>query len=145
MIILLAEQWLHGMLAGDAQLVALLPKYPGASPAIYGYVAPENVPYPVVIYSYQSGDDVYGSGKMRIMSQLVYQVKAVGAGATFSVLAPVADRIDELLHGAFGSVAGLSVLSCMRRAPVAYAEIDNGIQYRHLGGLYRLQVRPEEE
>ena len=56
----------------------------------------------------------------------------------------LADRIDELLHGVRGSIPGLSVLSCVREAPVAYAEIENGIQYRHLGGLYRLQVRPEE-
>jgi hypothetical protein len=144
MIIPLAEQWLQEVLAGDTGLVALLPKYPGANPSIYGYVAPDNAPYPVVIYSYHSGSDVYGSGTARIMSHLVYQVKAVGEGASFSTLGPIADRIDELLHGALGGVTGLSVLSCIREAPVAYAEIENGIQYRHLGGLYRLQVRPEE-
>lgn len=143
--ILLVEQWLQSVLVGDAVLVAMLGKHPSTHQCVYAYVAPDKAAFPFVVYSYQSGSDVYGSGKARIMSQLTYQVKAVGQGAGYTPLAPIADRIDALLHGAAGAIPGLAVLSCIREAPVAYPELDdNGIQYRHLGGLYRLQVRPEE-
>ena len=42
---------------------------------IFDPVAPEDTPYPFVAFSYTNeGKDVYGAGKVRIMSELVHEV-----------------------------------------------------------------------
>lgn len=129
------DKWLYGVLSGDATLTGLV----GAR--IHAYQAPEGTAFPFVLYSFQGGADVAVVGGIRIFNRGVYQVKAVGKGDTMGALQSIADRIDTLLQGASGSVTGGIILACVREQPLAYAEIDNRIQYRHLGGLYRILVQ----
>lgn len=139
MIVLDAYAWLYQLLTDSADLAELV------GDRIFSEVAPATTSYPMVIYAYHNGTDVYGVGKTRVMSQLDFQVKAVGSGASYLPLVPVADLLDTLLHGAAGNTEDVKVLSSIRQSPIAYAEIDeDGGQYRHLGGLYRLQVQPAE-
>ncbi len=147
-----AEAWLYGLLTADTELSALVDS------RVYSGAAPQGAALPYVVISHQSGRDVLGVGTTRIMSHLIYLVKAVGQGQSYVSLEPIADCIDAALHGASGSVAGVDgagaeLLACTRAMTVAYAEIDEGIQYRHLGGLYELvatnrgpepAVEPEE-
>jgi len=126
------EQWLYELLAGDQTLAGLV------SGRIYGYLAPPGAALPLVIYSYQSGHDVRGVGPTRVMAEATYQVKAVDRGPSFANVKAIADRLDSLLQGASGDVVDGQVLMCVRENQVAYVEVDSGIQYRHLGGLYRI-------
>ncbi|HXF08991.1 MAG TPA: DUF3168 domain-containing protein [Candidatus Acidoferrales bacterium] len=126
------DQWLYGLLSGDATLNGLV------NGRIYGYLAPQDAALPFVLYSHQSGVDVRGVGPTRIMVGFIYQVKAVGQGPSFAPLQPIADRIDTLLQGASGSVVDGLVLACVRESTVAFVEVESGVQYRHLGGLWHI-------
>lgn len=136
-----AEQWLHGLLTGDDEEGGVNTLTGGR---VYAYRAPGGAEYPLVIYGYQGGHDVRGVGATRIMASLVYQVKAIGrlSAVGFGAIEAIAERLDQLLQGASGSVVdGGLVLSCVREEPIAYPEIDGPYVFSHLGGLYRLQVR----
>lgn len=128
------EQWLYATLSADAELVALV------GSRIHAYEAPQGTAMPFVIYSYQGGHDVRGVGPGRIMVSALYQVKVVGQGTSVVGLAPIADRLDALLQAASGTVTDGAVWACVREQPLAYPETDNGVQYRHLGGLYRVMA-----
>lgn len=126
------DQWLYERLSGDSTLSGLV------GGRIYSYLAPQDAALPFVVFSHQAGHDVRGVGPARIMTSLVYQVKAVGQGHSFQQLKAIADRLDALLQGASGSVVDGTVLMCVREQPVEYVETDDGIQYRHLGGMWRI-------
>lgn len=129
------EMWLHSLLAGDATLAALV------GSRVYGYLAPPGAVSPWVVFNYQSGNDVRGVGPTRIMVSTLYQVKGVGQVDGFGPLKPIADRIDALMQGASGVVVDGQVLLCVRQNPVAYVEVNEGRQFRHLGGLYWIIAR----
>lgn len=132
----LVESWLYTTLSTDATLKGKV----GAR--IYSYVAPARTLTPYVIFNAQSpGFDVMGVGTARVMLNCLYQVKVVVQDASFHGAKDAADRIDELLHGAAGTPTGGQVLGCVREGPLAYAEVTDGIEYRHLGGLYRIWVQ----
>lgn len=132
----LVETWLYGKLSTDATLVAQV------GTRIYSYVAPTTATTPYVVFSAQSpGFDVMGVGTARVMLNCLYQVKVVVQDASFSTAKTAANRIDVLLHGTMGYPSGGEVLGCVREGPLAYAEITDGIEYRHLGGLYRIWVQ----
>lgn len=131
------EAWLYGLLTADSELTTLVDS------RVYSGAAPQGATLPYVIISHQSGRDVLGVGTTRIMSHLTYLVKAVGQCQSYVTLEPIADQIDTLLHGASGEIAGTAgagaeLLACTRAMTVAYAEAQEGQQYRHLGGLYHV-------
>ena len=142
----IAESWIYQLLQADAILEALLPGTNAQT--IWPGIAPTGTPEPYVIVSFQGSSDVngLGSGLARILSSVLYQVAAYGPYSTLGKLAPISQRIDELLHGKAGSlldgatVLG-TVLSCVRERPLTLPEVAGGRQYRRLGGVYRLQVQ----
>jgi hypothetical protein len=142
------DRWLYQTLSQDTVLGDLV------HGRIYGYLAPPGATLPYVVYSHQSGRDVRALGPTRIMTDMVYQIKAIGSGGSFAPLKSIVDRLDDLLQGAAGVVIdprsdimtrGLAgqlirrhVLMCVREQPIAYVEVEDGMQYRHLGGLWRI-------
>lgn len=142
----IAESWIYQVLQADATMETLLP---GTNEqTIWPGIAPVGTPEPYVIASFQGSEDIngLGSGLARIMSGILYQVAVYGPFSTLGALAPIAMRIDELLHGKSGelldgaTVLG-TVLSCVRQRPLTLPEVAGGRQYRRLGGVYRLQVQ----
>jgi hypothetical protein len=129
------DRWLYGLLTGDSTLVGLV------DGRVYGYLDQRDGALPYVVYSFQGGYDVRGNGPTRFMTSLLYQVKAVGAGASFQPLQAIADRLDELLQGASGTVSGGRVLVCVREQPINFPEVHNGVIYLHVGGLWRIHAQ----
>ena len=127
-----AETWLYGVLHGDAQLCALI------NSQVYAYVAPESASYPFVVYHQQAASDVGGVGPVIIAASLLYTVKAVTVGRSYSALDPIAARIHTLLHAQGGG----NIIACVRESVFSLPEVDGGIEYRHLGGIYRIMVAP---
>lgn len=135
---LIADEWLVAILSADATISAAV----GAR--IYSEMAPEDAIFPCIIFSMRpTARDVMGVGPNRIMAHLVYSIQAVGQYESYSPLQAIADRIDVLLHGAKGNVASGagSVLGCVRDGELRYPEVEDGVQYRHLGGLYRIMAQ----
>lgn len=125
-------EWLYGRLVADPQLAALV------GDRVFSYVAPAGSTYPLVLFSLQGGHDVSALGAARVMMSCTVLVKAVDKGSTFARLRPIASRLDQLLQGASGQVWSGSVLMCVREQPIEYVEVDDGVEWRHLGGLYRV-------
>lgn len=127
-----AEQWLFQTLGANATLAAL---------GIYSEVIPEKASLPAVVFKFQSGSDYKVVGAIRVWADMVYLVEVTGEVAGYAALQAYADLIDSLLHDKSGSVADGVILECEREAPHAMTEIEDGRQFRHLGGFFRLKVQ----
>lgn len=130
-----ADRWLASVLAAATASVA-----PGG---VHSDVAPPGTVGPWVTFGLQDARDVKVVNTARVLTDATYLVKAVGPGSSYAGLEEVADAIDTALSGAAAVVAQGAIIWCERERPVRYRESDNGIEYRHLGGLYRIQVREE--
>jgi hypothetical protein len=132
-----AEQWLVEKLRDDAAVAALVGQ------RIYSELAPQGAAMPYIVVQNQASVDVLGVGSQRILTELVFVVRAVGRGASYAGLAPIADAIDAALHLASGATANGTVLGCRREEPFRRPEVTSGVQYRHLGGIYRVWTQGE--
>lgn len=129
-----AETWIKGALSADAQLTAIV------GTRIYAYAAPDNAPYPLVLFGYQGGADRMGVGPLRIWSNMLYTVRGIVEGTSMGGASlTIAERIDAVLHAASGSNINGVVLACVRERPFMMAELSTaGRSFRHNGGIYRL-------
>ena len=128
------DTWLYATLSADATLVGLV------AGRVYDSVAPQGAVLPCIVFQHQGAHDVRGNGPGRIMASTVYLVKAIGQGSSFTALEAIANRVDVLLQGQSGSNTKGQCWA-VREQPFKLAETDEGIQYRHLGGLYRIWAK----
>lgn len=91
-----------------------------------------------VVYTILPPVDVKGVGMVQIASTVQFQVKAVGVGSSYVPLIPVYQRVHTLLEARLAQepAPGGIVLTSERVSGIMYPERTNGIEYRHLGGLY---------
>jgi hypothetical protein len=129
------DTWLRARLAADSALTAVV------GTRLYGELAPQATATPFVVWQLVDVDDVVGAtAATRIMVTSTWAVKAVADAATFAgPLATAADRIDAVLHAAVGGAAGdATVWTAVRERPLRLVEVDDGVTWRHLGGIYRI-------
>jgi hypothetical protein len=126
-----AEAWLYQTLR--AALPAL---------EAYSAVAPPGVAHPFLVYSQQSPTDLMGLGPARIWASFLYLVRVTDQTGSYLPLKAAADAIDAALHGASGTVSDGAVLDCIRDRAYSLTEVADGVEWRHLGGLYALKVQP---
>lgn len=133
----LGLQWLQGVLSGDATLSGLAPG------GVHRAMAPPNTQPVYVIVAWQAGTDALTLNAYRLLSNLVYQVKAVGPASNTAAIVAAAKQIDVLLGGpTSGSVAGGYISACYRDGSLQIDELRaSGEQWSNFGGLYRLQVQ----
>lgn len=128
-----ADEWLYETLSGDVTLMALVE-------GVYDAVIPQEADLPAIQFQLQSATDTIGVGTARVLSSDVYLVRVVGRTGSYAALQTAADRMDTLLHGVCGvSVDNGTMLCCYREGQFKLAEVSDGLQYRHLGGFYRIQ------
>lgn len=129
--ILIVYNWIYSVLSGDATITNVV------GTRIYDSVSP-NLVYPYIIYNWQGGTDVTEISAIRIMMNGLFQVKVVDKSTSFNTISPVATRIDQLLHRASTTTSNGIILGSKRELPISLVELNNAIQYRHLGGIYRI-------
>jgi len=136
------DAWLHATLTGDATLVALLATGAGYLDGVYKDEAPAGAGYPFVRFGYLGGVDVEGQKAHRILHSGLWLVAGVAQAREYD--SAIADRLDVLLHRASGTADDGIIFSSTRDAPFRLSENDEGTDYRHLGGQYRIlcQVPP---
>ena len=132
------DQWIYQTLTGDATLMALIG-------GVHEHPAPQTMPFPIITYQDQ-GDflDVPNTNAVqpiRVVSRGTYLVRVIGKEVPTSALRPIAARIDQLLEGKHGATALGTIAGCSRVRPYKFQEFTDGINYRHLGGMYRITVR----
>ena len=137
------SDWVNDTLAGDAPLQALLGGTPAAAALrIIAGVAPTGTAFPYVNFVVGPEGRIVGAISAEVMARFTISVKAVGKGPSYSPLIPVVQRFHALLAGAVNRVTPLgTVLSVIRVGALQYPERDQGIEYRHLGGLYQINVQ----
>lgn len=134
--IILAETWLYSTLANDVTLTTLINK------RVFSLQPPQGVAFPFIAYQLQAGNDIATMNNKRVMAELVYQVKVIGQTPSPLDLAPIFQQLDALIHNKVNQqVTGGTIYSCVREQSFVQAETDKGIEYRHLGGIYRLEVQ----
>lgn len=124
--------WIHDVLAADATIISAV----GAR--IYDSLAPKGSAFPyILIQVTDTGADLMVVDANRVWTESLWLVRVIGQIGSFSTLETIDDRIDTLLHRQSGG----NVLACVREQPFVFTETLDGIQYRHLGGIYRLYVQ----
>ena len=113
---------------------------------IHGHAAPQaedgEPDYPFVLVTQNAiGQDVAAIGGILIWAVLEYVVRVVDRASSWDPLVVPASEIDAALDDTGGDVAGGTVHACTRLRPFLLPEVRNGVQYRHLGGVYRLLVK----
>ncbi len=128
-----AETWLYERLTADPVIAAA---------GVYSEVPPEGTALPYVIFQTQfQGLDVPAVGAVRIWTEQLYTVKTIVEGGSYSPASDLANRIDAQLHGKSGAAGGGRVVSCVREQTISFTTREHGVEYRHRGGTYRLQVQ----
>jgi hypothetical protein len=128
--------WLMGVLSADSTLAGYAPG--GVARAM----APASTATPFVIVGYQAGHDVTTANAVRIMADVIYQVRASGPASQTAAIVNAAGRIDTLIDSKKNqTVTGGLVLSSSRDEPLEYDELVAGAQWSNFGGLYRLIIR----
>lgn len=136
----LADVWIYQTLAADAALNALV------GDRISGTLSNELPDTPYVTFLCQSTLDVIGTGGIRISTDNLYEVKAVAQTASWDDVRPIARRIFALLDRPGQTMAvedtgnGSGSLTCIRDHIIQYPEVDDGLQYRHLGAMFRIRT-----
>lgn len=138
-----AERWIYTTLSADAALTGIV------GTRIYNEVRPRDSALPCVLFqSRPSGrGDLTLLGAIRVWTEIDYLIRGIhefpsGTTGHYSGdVEKVASRIDTLLHGSSGLTAAGQVFTCIRIHPFKQSEQVNDIDYRHMGGIYRIQVR----
>lgn len=132
-----AERFIHTTLSADTQLTAVV------STRIYNTRRPPNTALPAVVFQLQAGtNDFVALGGVRVWSSLLYLVRGIAEQTSFEGnLVTIANEIDGALHAASGSNVSGVVYTCVRERPFQLVEVTEGREFRHLGGLYRIQAR----
>jgi hypothetical protein len=108
---------------------------------VWRSLAPDGTPTPFVIIAYQSGQDVLSMNVVRLMTDLLFQIKVVGPVSNISQVYSAVDEIDSLLKRTSGSVSNGLVLACYRESPLELDELVNEQIWCNIGGLYRAVVQ----
>lgn len=128
-------QWLYERLNGDVTLKTAL----GSGARVHEQPAPQDSLFPFITFQLQSDVDVMtGDTRNRIFSDELWLIRATTDSTSFLPLKVIADRMDLLLQNADGAADGAIIYHCSREETFRLVEIDNGKQYRHLGGIYRI-------
>lgn len=133
-----AQQWLYGKLTGGTALGALLAA--GTLGVYDGDDVTDQTAAPYVVINWVSSVESQTANFTRVINELQFDVKAVYRGRSYATGANIMAEVDTLLHRSSGSVSGLCVLGCRREEPFQYAEVTEGISWRHYGASYTVQV-----
>lgn len=136
----IADTWLYNTLSTDGPLAALV------GDRISGTLSGNVLPTPYVTFLCESSVDVTGNAGARISTDNLYAVKAVAQTASWDDVLPIAKRLSTLLHrpGQVMQVTGKGSLTCTRERMIQYPEVDEGVQYRHLGAIYRIRASADQ-
>ena len=136
---------LYGKMAGDGPLTTLLAPAPSTyGQSIFYQQAPSAAGFPYVIFNKQAGTPAYAMGPMpaaRLRDNDIWLVKGIDRADTADLADDIASRLDALLTDGVLSISGRTQLYLRRESDIVYAEVAEGVVYRHSGSLFRLMYQ----
>lgn len=96
--------------------------------------------YPLCVFHKQTGTSVNRFGGEAFKDQL-WVVKGVVKATSASVAEDIDAAANALLNFGTLTITGGSFMSMIRESDISYPETTGEIQYRHVGGIYRLKVQ----
>lgn len=141
------DEWLYERLTEDTGVQAAMAAagVPEDTEYVFSDEAPADAPNPFLVFTLNDGTDVraIASTPFRVMTNGLYLVKAVCEGPSYGPLRPIVAAMDAAISGPGNSTDNGVVFGCARDTPIRYAEpaTAGGRQYRHLGGLYRINAQ----
>lgn len=130
------EPWLFATLSADATLMGLV----GGVLVNTSEDAVEDPPDAWLEYAYVSARDILAVGGTRVQVDAIYQVKAVVRGSSYDPATAIFRRVSTLLDRPETQSTTHGDISCRRETIIQYPERQDGTQYRHLGGTYRIRA-----
>lgn len=130
-----AEEFLFDTLDGDATLSSL------GNTGVYSETAPDAATEPYTVFREFAPRGDARAVDVRIMARLQYLVEVVVRAESYSSAKDIYDRVDDLLELTTGSNSYGDILLCRRVRPANQIEIEDGRQYRRMGGIYLLHVQ----
>ena len=107
----------------------------------FEHPAPQDSTYPLITWQYAGAKDVAEVAQQRIWGEIVMQVVGWAKGGSTVALKAIAAEIDRRLQEATGETADAHILACYREQVISVPEVASGVNYRRLGGLYRIVVQ----
>lgn len=97
--------------------------------------------YPLCVFFKSSGisDDRVMGGDFT--KNMLWTVKGIARSASASAAEDIDKAVNDLLHFGDLAITGADDMYLARESDVEYAETDGDVQYRHVGGVYRLRVQ----
>lgn len=131
-----ATTWLYGTLTG-VPISGVVGVFEDAAPE--GSTAKDDV---WVEFEAQAGGlDVAEVAEQRIWTEFAFLVRAVSRGRSTIALKDIVTEIDNRLHRANGVTTDGQVISSVRTQEEQDHWLEQGVEYRSLGGIYSLIVQ----
>lgn len=96
---------------------------------------------PYIVFQKMSGIDDWVFNDLA-SRDLVYMIKVVVSGNSALVAGKALARVVTLLNDESFSISDYTVIRCRQESDIDYSETSNGIIYHHIGGLFRISIRP---
>lgn len=134
-----ATTWLYGVLTSPTQIS-------GVGLHVYDIDAPEGETTAADLWidfeAQAPGEDVAEIGAQRIWTSYLFLVRVIGRGRSAKALQPAAAAVDARLHRKNGTTSGGQIISSVRTQEAPPDKwLEQGVEYRSLGGYYELIVQ----
>lgn len=140
----LIEPWIYASLLADENGSDGVVDLVGVN-SISGTLSVGDLEPPYVTFLNQDSRDITGNAGLIISTSNLYAIKAVARTGSWDDVRPIAARIKALFHlpGRVVTLAEGSLTST-REILINYAEVTEGVQYRHLGAVFRIRASRDE-
>lgn len=113
----------------------------GAAGNVFHRVAPRAAVPPYVVLHRQSEVDRWTFAGPALEDEL-WTVKGICRGSSSAPADALAAAITAALNDAALSIDGYGLLYLRRESKLDYGEVDDGDQFHHCGGIFRLDAQP---
>lgn len=135
-------QWAYKRLTEDPALQVLAGSAAALRARVLDQPPPQDLKPWWIEFNVLPPRDVRGADATKIMAAVDLQAKVVGPTMSYGALLEPYRRVHAVLeHRSEVVVAEGVVMTSIRVSGVQYPERTNGIEYRHLGGLYETRTQ----
>lgn len=127
------DPWLYTTLANDPEIRSQV----AGRIAADGAFGPTGTPF--ITWTMNSSRDIQQAQGSTLWNESLYLVKVVGQGGSYVPITPIAKRINtplDMVTNAPGPNGGF--ITIRRDRLVRMPEVDDNVQYRHLGAIWRI-------